>query len=125
MRRAGGVGKTTVSAALALGLALSGKKVAVVTIDPAKHLATALGLSELGGEPHRIEDERLRQHGLAPRGELWAMTLDVKGTLDRLVGTLAPDVSARDEIIGNRIYRELLLFLLHAQSACEKVIRGE
>lgn len=103
----GGVGKTTVSAALALGLALSGKRVAVVTIDPAKRLATALGLSELGGEPHRIEQERLLQHGLQPSGELWAMTLDVKGTLDRLVGTLAPDQRAREEIMGNRIYREL------------------
>lgn len=103
----GGVGKTTVSAALALGLALSGKKVAVVTIDPAKRLATALGLSELGGEPHRIDEQRLRKHDLQPRGELWAMTLDVKRTLDRLVGTLAPDARTREEIMGNRIYKEL------------------
>ena len=44
---AGGVGKTTTSAALALGLALRGQKVAVVTIDPARRLASALGLAEL------------------------------------------------------------------------------
>ncbi len=48
---AGGVGKTTTSAALALGLAREGKKVAVVTIDPAKRLATALGLQRLSSEP--------------------------------------------------------------------------
>lgn len=52
---AGGVGKTTISAALALGLALRGGKVAVVTIDPANRLAAALGLKELASEPHRID----------------------------------------------------------------------
>src|SRR5216683_7774672 len=52
---AGGVGKTTTSAALALGLAAQGQKVAVVTIDPAKRLASALGLEELSGEPRLIE----------------------------------------------------------------------
>ena len=51
----GGVGKTTTAAALALGLAMRGQKVAVVTIDPAKRLATALGLRELAGEPRRID----------------------------------------------------------------------
>lgn len=103
----GGVGKTTVSAALALGLALAGGRVAVVTIDPAKRLATALGLQELGGEPHRIEQSRLTDEGLQMRGELWAMTLDVKSTIDRLIATLAPDERTREEIMGNRIYREL------------------
>lgn len=103
----GGVGKTTVSAALALGLAAGGRRVAVVTIDPAKRLATALGLQELGGEPQLIEPERLLAGGLAVEGELWAMTLDVKSTLDKLIGTLAPDSGTREEILGNRIYRDL------------------
>lgn len=101
------MGKTTVSAALALSLSLTGRRVAVVTIDPAKRLASALGLQELGGEPHRIDPEQLRAAGLAPQGELWAMTLDVKRTLDRLIGRLAPDERARQEILGNRIYRDL------------------
>ena len=52
---AGGVGKTTTSAALAFGLAARGQKVAVVTIDPARRLAAALGLGELSGEPRRID----------------------------------------------------------------------
>ncbi len=103
----GGVGKTTVSAALALGLAESGRRVLVVTIDPAKRLATALGLQQLGGEPQLIEPERLLAGGLSVKGQLWAMTLDVKSTLDSLIGTLAPDSRTREEILGNRIYRDL------------------
>jgi anion-transporting ArsA/GET3 family ATPase len=103
----GGVGKTTVSAALALGLAASGRRVAVVTIDPAKRLATALGLQQLGGEPQLIDPRRLLEGGIEVSGQLWAMTLDVKSTLDKLVDTLAPDSRSREEILGNRIYREL------------------
>ncbi|HEY5287275.1 MAG TPA: ArsA-related P-loop ATPase [Solirubrobacteraceae bacterium] len=104
---AGGVGKTTVSAALGLGLALRGKKVVVVSIDPAKRLAGALGLRELPGEPHRIEPHTLAEHGLHARGELWAMMLDSKRTFDDLIARLAPDERTRDEVLSNRIYREL------------------
>jgi anion-transporting ArsA/GET3 family ATPase len=104
---AGGVGKTTVSAALALGLAARGRKVVVVSIDPARRLAGALGLSELAGEPHRIEPPALARHGIELDGELWAMMLDSKGTFDALVERLAPSERAREEILSNRIYREL------------------
>jgi anion-transporting ArsA/GET3 family ATPase len=104
---AGGVGKTTVSAALALGLASRGKKVAVVSIDPARRLASALGLRELSNEPHRIEPETLEEQGIELRGELWAMMLDSKGTFDALIARLSPDKRKREEILSNRIYREL------------------
>ena len=104
---AGGVGKTTISAALGLGLALRGKKVVVVSIDPAKRLAGALGLRELPGEPHRIEPHTLAEHGVEARGELWAMMLDSKRTFDDLIARLAPDERTRDEVFSNRIYREL------------------
>jgi len=104
---AGGVGKTTTSAALSLGLAMRGAKVAVVTIDPAPRLATALGLEELAGEPRRIEDETLRLAGLRVDGELWALRLDVKGTFDGIVAGLEPDEQARAEILANPVYREL------------------
>jgi anion-transporting ArsA/GET3 family ATPase len=104
---AGGVGKTTVSAALGLGLAMRGKKVVVVSIDPAKRLAGALGLRELPGEPHRIEPQTLAEHGVEARGELWAMMLDSKRTFDDLIARLAPDEHTRDEVLSNRIYREL------------------
>jgi anion-transporting ArsA/GET3 family ATPase len=104
---AGGVGKTTTSAALALGLAMNGLKVAVVTIDPARRLASALGLAELAGDPRRIEPETLAAQGVRVEGELWAMMLDVKATFDGIVGRLARDEAAREEILANPVYREL------------------
>ena len=57
----GGVGKTTTAAAVALGLAEEGKKVAVVTIDPARRLANALGLDELDNEPRRVDVDVARR----------------------------------------------------------------
>jgi anion-transporting ArsA/GET3 family ATPase len=103
----GGVGKTTTSAALALGLAAEGRKVAVVTIDPAKRLADSLGLEQLGNEPHRVDPGRLAGHGIEMRGELWAMMLDAKRTFDELIERLAPDERTRDDVLANRIYQEL------------------
>jgi anion-transporting ArsA/GET3 family ATPase len=103
----GGVGKTTTAAALAMGLAAEGKRVAVVTIDPARRLADALGLDELGNEPHLVDPSRLAGHGIEVRGELWAMMLDPKRTFDDLVARLAPDERARDEVLANRIYQQL------------------
>jgi anion-transporting ArsA/GET3 family ATPase len=116
---AGGVGKTTTSAAIALGLAARGGKVAVVTIDPARRLAAALGLGELSGEPRQIDPALLAAHAVAPPGglpakqgvaepgELWAMALDVKRTFDDIVTRLAPDEDSREEILENPVYREL------------------
>jgi anion-transporting ArsA/GET3 family ATPase len=104
---AGGVGKTTTSAALGLGLALEGRKVAVVTIDPARRLASALGLKELSGSPRRIELGELERSGIAVRGELWAMMLDAKQTFDEVIADLAPDEKAREEILANPVYRQL------------------
>jgi anion-transporting ArsA/GET3 family ATPase len=103
----GGVGKTTTSAAIALGMAAQGAKVAVVTIDPAKRLANALGLEELENEPRLVAPERLRAGGLELRGELWAMMLDPKRTFDELIERLAPDQLSAEEILANRVYREL------------------
>ena len=95
----GGVGKTTTSAAVALGMAARGKKVAVLTIDPARRLAEALGLAELGNEERRVEAD--------VQGELWAMMLDAKRTFDELVEWHAPDERTRDAVLSNRIYQEL------------------
>ncbi len=104
---AGGVGKTTTAAAIGLGLAAQGKRVAVITIDPARRLADALGLEALDNEPRRVDPARLEAGGAHVSGELWAMMLDAKRTFDDLVERLAPDAAARDEILGNRIYQEL------------------
>src|ERR1700728_3654703 len=78
---AGGVGKTTTSAALGFGLAARGAKVAVVTIDPARRLAAALGLGELSGEPRRIDPQLLAAQGANRPGELGGAALDVERTL--------------------------------------------
>ena len=103
----GGVGKTTASAALALGLAASGRRVAVVTIDPARRLADSLGLEELGNEPRLVDPALLAGHGIEMRGELWAMMLDPKATFDALIAKLAPDAATREDVLGNRIYAQL------------------
>ncbi len=95
----GGVGKTTTSAALALGLAGQGKRVAVITIDPARRLADALGLDELSNEPARVD--------IDVSGELWAMMLDSKRTFDELIAHLSADDKTRREILDNRIYQQL------------------
>jgi len=103
----GGVGKTTTAAAVAMGLAARGQRVAVVTIDPARRLAGALGLEQLGNEPRLVDPDHFARQGLELRGELWAMMLDVKRTFDELIELLAPDQGTRDEILANRVYREL------------------
>ena len=103
----GGVGKTTTSAAIALGMAASGKKVAVLTIDPAKRLANSLGLRELGNEECLVSPERFEEAGLQMKGELWAMMLNAKRTFDDLIERHAPDEQTRDRVLSNRIYQEV------------------
>src|SRR4051795_3013606 len=103
----GGVGKTTTSAALAMGMAAEGMRVAVGTTAPAKRPANALGLEQLGNEPHLVDPARFAARGVEIRGELWAMMLDAKRTFDQLIEHLAPDERTRDEVLANRIYQQL------------------
>jgi anion-transporting ArsA/GET3 family ATPase len=95
----GGVGKTTVSAAFALEAARRGRVACVVTIDPARRLADALGVGSLANTPRRIE-------GPWP-GELWALMLDPKRTFDELVGKYASSPEQAEGILANRLYRNL------------------
>lgn len=104
---AGGVGKTTLSATVALGLAARGRRVALVTIDPAHRLAEALGLDELGNEPRLIDAAALEGPDFVMRGELHAMMLDAKRTFDDAIAQLAPDAATRDQILANPIYAHL------------------
>ena len=103
----GGVGKTTTAAAIAMGAAAEGGKVAVVTIDPARRLANSLGLEELGNEPHLVDPKLFEEAGLEMKGELWAMMLDPKRTFDEVIEQLAPDEKTRAEVLENRIYQQL------------------
>jgi anion-transporting ArsA/GET3 family ATPase len=118
------VGKTTSSAAIAAGMAARGKKVAVLTIDPAKRLADSLGLPELGNEERQVDPKLFAEAGIDTEGgELWAMMLDAKATFDELVRRHAPDAETRDRILSNRIYQQLSNALAGSQEymAMEKL----
>ena len=119
----GGVGKTTTAATIGLYAAARGRKVIVLTIDPAKRLANSLGLDGMSGEPTRIELERLSDAAVAPGGELWAMMLDSRGTFDALIAAVAPSAEARDRILGNHVYRAMADALAGSQDymATEKL----
>lgn len=95
----GGVGKTTTAAVLAQEGARQGRRSCVVTIDPARRLADALGLAGLTNSPSRID-------GPWP-GELWAVMLDTKGTFDDLVHRYSADDEQAGRILGNRFYRNI------------------
>lgn len=98
----GGVGKTTVAAALALAAARMGRKTLVLTIDPAKRLADAMGIRELGNEPQRVQ---LRED--ESEFELYAMMLDTKRTFDAVIARFAPDDASHRRILDNPIYQHV------------------
>ena len=95
----GGVGKTTTAAVLALEAARAGRRAVVVTIDPAKRLADALGLEGLTGTPSQIAGDW--------PGELWALMLDTKSTFDDLVVANASSPEQGQRILSNRFYRNI------------------
>ncbi|HEY8527003.1 MAG TPA: ArsA-related P-loop ATPase [Acidimicrobiales bacterium] len=95
----GGVGKTTTAAVVALEGARLGRKTVVVTIDPAKRLADALGLAGLSDTPSRIDGDW--------PGELWATMLDTKSTFDALVAKHAATPEQAQRILANRFYRNI------------------
>lgn len=95
----GGVGKTTTAAALGYMAAKAGRHVCVVTIDPAKRLADAMGISELTNTPKKIATEA----GL----DLWAVMLDANSTFDELVQKFATSPEQVERIFHNSIYQNL------------------
>ena len=96
----GGVGKTTTAAAMAVEGARLGRRSCVVTIDPAKRLADALGLASLTNEPGLVQGEW-------GRGELWALMLDTKSTFDDLITRYATTPEQAQSIMSNRLYRNI------------------
>ncbi len=119
----GGVGKTTAAAAMGIQAARDGRRVVVVTIDPARRLANSLGLEALGNEERQIPPEKLANGGEAPKGTLHAMMLDTRTTFDDLIRKVAPDDATRERILGNLIYRHLsdTLSASHDYMASEKL----
>lgn len=126
----GGVGKTTIAAAIGLHAASTGSRVVVVTIDPAKRLADALGLAGgLTNDPARIEL-------VGGTGELWASMLDTRATFDDLVRDEAGSAEQAELILANRFYRNIVgglsgteeymaaekLFQLHADDRFDLVV---
>ena len=104
----GGVGKTSTAAAAGVAAASRlGGKVLVLTIDPAKRLASALGLEGFGNVEKRVPDDALAAAGLEPRGELWAAMLDTKRSWDDLVLRHSPDEQTAYKILENRLYANI------------------
>jgi len=104
----GGVGKTSVAAAAAVTAAARlGGKVLVLTIDPARRLADALGLSAFGNVARPVPLDACRALGVDPRGELWAAMLDAKAGWDELVLRHAPDEETAYRILDNRLYQNV------------------
>lgn len=112
---AGGVGKTTTSAALAVRLAESGQRVAVLTIDPARRLADALGVEALGNIASAVP---------VAGGSLDALMLDAKETFDEIVRKNAPSPDVRDRILKNHYYRFVSSRLpgVHEYMAMERLL---
>jgi anion-transporting ArsA/GET3 family ATPase len=104
----GGVGKTTTAAAAAAMAAVHlGGKVLVLTVDPARRLANALGLEEFGNVETRVPEQAFTDAGIEPRGELWAAMLDTKASWDDLVRQHAKDDATRDAILANPLYHNI------------------
>jgi anion-transporting ArsA/GET3 family ATPase len=104
----GGVGKTTISAVLAVEGARRGRNAVVVTIDPAKRLANTLGLDALSNTAHEIDRKLWDPGGVAPAsGRLSALMLDTKSTFDGLVTRYSGDPDQAERILDNRFYRSI------------------
>jgi anion-transporting ArsA/GET3 family ATPase len=104
----GGVGKTTIAASVALLAATTTPgRVLVLTIDPARRLADALGLDGIGNDVVRIDDATLRAAGAQPRGELHCAMLDMKQSWDELIVRHAPDRRTAERILANPLYQNI------------------
>ncbi len=103
----GGVGKTTISASIALQGMLAGKKTLALTVDPSRRLATSLGLDGKAHHDFLIEKERFKEFGVTPESELYVTLMDVRRAFDELVEKLAPSESAKRKILSNRYYQNI------------------
>ncbi len=112
---AGGVGKTTVSASLALAAARMGRRVLVVTIDPSRRLAETLGVAQNAVEPTQLSAERMAAAGVKPPGTLSAWMLDPQLVSDRVVQRFSRDPEDAKRLLENRIYRNITAMIAGMQ----------
>ncbi len=111
----GGVGKTTVAAALAVAAVTHQKgRVLVLTVDPARRLADALGIGTFGNEAVRIPDEAFSGLPRQPKGELWAAMLDTKAGWDELIRRHAPSAKVREAVLSNPLYQNITARFVHS-----------
>ena len=104
----GGVGKTTAAAAMAVSAVTEiGGRVLVLTVDPARRLADALGVGHIGNEATLVPDSAFTDAGVEPRGELWAAMLDTKAGWDDLIRLHAPDEKLRKAVLANSTYQNI------------------
>ena len=104
----GGVGKTTTAAAMAATAAATmGAKVLVVTVDPAKRLADALGILGIGNTVMDVPSKVFKNAGVTPQGSLSAAMLDTKESWDALINAHAPDEETKEKILGNPLYQNI------------------
>ncbi len=104
----GGTGKTTVAAALGAQAATRlGGRVLVLTVDPARRLATALGLGAVGNTALQVPASAFADAGVECRGELWVAMLDTKAGWDDLIRRHAPDAALREQVLANPLYRNI------------------
>lgn len=118
---AGGVGKTTTAASLAIAGANAGRRTVVLTVDPARRLADALGINESnddskrrgiggadwGNEPRQIDGPWATPSDNATGGQLWAAMLDPAATFDALITEHAATAEQAEDVLSNRLYRNL------------------
>ena len=111
----GGVGKTTIAAALGIAAAQRQKsRVLVMTVDPARRLATALGLDEFGNAPVRIDPKAFLAAGTKVRGQVWVAMLDTKAGWDELITRHAPDDATREAVLANPLYENITSRFVHS-----------
>jgi anion-transporting ArsA/GET3 family ATPase len=119
----GGVGKTTIAAALALHAARCGANACVVTVDPARRLANALGLKTLSNDPHEIPSSEWSAGARSSVGRFHALMLDAKATFDDLVRRYSRTSAQAQRIVSNKFYQNIAEFLSGTQEymAMEKL----
>ena len=111
----GGVGKTTMSASLgAFAAHAYQRRVLVLTVDPARRLADALGLDSFGNAVVDVDSQLLMHNGVAPAGSMYAAMIDTKASWDELIARCAPNAEVCEKVLTNKLYKNLTERFVHS-----------